>query len=142
MFSIFRNALFDNRKAIDSYFDTIEENFGSIFKHFSQAEESLKQSFVSLRYRIDELGRNLAEYPNIFLTNISRGILRAKQRVLSLERLMLTYNPERQLRLGYSIVRSGGSIIKTINQVKTDQAVDVMVGDGFFESEVKKIYKK
>ena len=142
IFNIFRNALSDNREAVDGYFGTIEENFGLIFKSFSRVEESLKQSFVSLSSRIAELGRNLAEYPDIFLTNINRSILRARQRILSLEKLMLTYNPERQLKLGYSIVRSGGSIIKNINQIKVDQAVEVSMGNGSFESEVKKINKK
>jgi len=68
--------------------------------------------------------------------------LRAKQGILSLEKLMLTYNPERQLKLGYSIVRSGGSIIKNVNQIKIDQTIEVTMGNGSFESEVKKIYKK
>ncbi len=84
MFSIFRNALSNNREAINNYFSTIEENFGLIFKRFSRVEESLKQSFVSLGSRIAELGRNLTEYPNIFVTNINRSILRARQRISSL----------------------------------------------------------
>ena len=142
IFSIFRNTLFNNREEIDSYFNAIEENFGLIFKNFSQAEELLKQSLVLFLSRINELGRNLVEYPNIFLININRGILRAKQGILSLEKLMLTYNPERQLKLGYSIVRSGGSIIKNVNQIKIDQTIEVTMGNGSFESEVKKIYKK
>lgn len=117
-------------------------NFGLIFKNFSQVEESLKQSFASLRSRIAELGRSIAEYPDIFLNNINRSILRTRQRILSLEKLMLTYNPERQLKLGYSIVRSGGSIVKNVNQIKVDQEVEVTMGNGSFESEVKKINKK
>lgn len=117
-------------------------NFGLIFKNFSRVEESLKQSFVSLHSRIAELGRSIAEYPDIFLNNINRSILRTRQRILSLEKLMLTYNPERQLKLGYSIVRSGGSVIKNINQIKVDQEVEVTMGNGSFESEVKKINKK
>ena len=117
-------------------------NFELIFKNFDRAEESLKQSFVSLGSRIAELGKSLAEYPDIFWANINRGILQTKQRILSLERLMLTYNPERQLKLGYSIVRSGGSIVKSVDRIRVDQGVEVTMGDGSFESEVKKIYKK
>ncbi len=142
MFSIFRNTLSNNKESVGSYFETIEENFGLIFKRFSRMEELLKQSVSSLGYRIVELGRSFAEYSNIFLTNVSRSILQAKQKILSLEKLMITYNPERQLKLGYSIIRSGGLIIRTINQIKVDQIVDITVGDGFFESEVKKINKK
>ncbi|KKS87777.1 MAG: hypothetical protein UV62_C0026G0001, partial [Parcubacteria group bacterium GW2011_GWC1_43_11] len=79
---------------------------------------------------------------NIFLTNMNRGISQAKQKISSLENLLLAHNPERQLKLGYSIVSSGGSIIKNISQVKISQSVEVAVSDGSFESEVKKINKK
>ena len=55
---------------------------------------------------------------------------------------MLTYNPERQLKLGYSIVRSGGVIVKTVSKLKIGQAVDVTLKDGEFRSEIKNIRKK
>ena len=116
--------------------------FGSIFKHFNQTEESLKRSFVSFGSRVTELGRNLAEYSHIFLSNLNRSILQTRQKISSLERLMLTYSPERQLKLGYSIVRSGGFVIKNTDQIKVGQAVEVAMANGFFESEVKKINKK
>ncbi len=142
IFSIFRNALFYRREAINGNFGAIEENFGLIFKRFNQAEELLKQSFISLSSRMAELVKNLAEYPNTFLSNLNQGVLQARQRTLSLERLMLTYNPERQLKLGYSIVRMDGAVIKNVDQIKIDQAVEIMMGGGSFESEVKKIYKR
>jgi len=84
----------------------------------------------------------LAEYPNIFLTNMNRGISQVKQKISSLENLLLAYNPERQLKLGYSIVSSRGSIIKNVNQLKVNQSVKVAVANGSFESEVKKINKR
>ena len=142
IFNVFSSALFSGRETVNNCFKTIETNFESIFKKFNQAEESLKQSFISLGSRIAELGRIFAEYPNIFLTNMNRGISQAKQKISSLENLLLAHNPERQLKLGYSIVSSGGSIIKNISQVKISQSVEVAVSDGSFESEVKKINKK
>ncbi len=142
MFSVFSDILLNNREVVDNYFKTIEINFESIFEKFDQAEESLKQSIISLGFRIVELGKKLAEYPTIFLTNINRGISQAKQKISSLENLLLAHNPERQLKLGYSIVSSGGAIIKSVNQIKINQSVEVVVANGSFESEVKKINKK
>lgn len=142
IFSIFNSALFSGKEAVNNCFKTIETNFESIFEKFNQAEESLKQSLISLGFRITELGKKLAEYPNIFLTNINRGISQAKQKISSLENLLLAHNPERQLKLGYSIVSSSGFIIKNISQIKINQSVEVAVANGSFESEVKKINKK
>ena len=142
IFSIFSRALSNSGELVNNSFDAIEANFQSIFEKFNQAEESLKQSLTSLGSRIAELGRILVEYPNRFLNNISRSILQAKQKISSFEKLLLTHNPERQLKLGYSIVSSGGSIIKSINQVKVNQSVEVAVANGSFESEVRTINKK
>jgi len=142
IFSIFSDTLSSGREAVNDCFKTIETNFESIFEKFNQAEESLKQSLNSLGFRITELKKVIIKYPNIFLTNINRGILQAKQKISSLENLLLAHNPERQLKLGYSIVSSGGSIIKSVNQIKINQSVEVAVANGSFESEVKKINKK
>ena len=142
IFRIFGNALSSGREMVNNCFKTIETNFDSIFKKFNQVEESLKQLFISLGFRIAELVKILAEYPNIFLTNMNRGISQVKQKISSLENLLLAYNPERQLKLGYSIVSSRGSIIKNVNQLKVNQSVKVAVANGSFESEVKKINKR
>jgi len=73
---------------------------------------------------------------------LSRAINQLKQKVVSLEKFMLTYNPERQLKLGYSIVRSGGKIVKSAIDVKAGDMVSIEVTDGGFESEVRRVYKK
>lgn len=142
IFNIFSSALFSGKEAVNNCFKTIETNFESIFEKFNQAEESLKQSLISLEFRITELGKKLAEYPNIFLTNMNHGISQTKQKISYFEKLLLTHNPERQLKLGYSIVSSGGAIIKSVNQIKINQSVGVAVANGSFESEVKKINKQ
>lgn len=142
IFGAFNNTLSENLNAVNNLFQTIRDNFGLIFKNFNRAEESLKRSFVSLKLRISDMKKNLARYPNIFLSGFLRIINQTKQKTSSLEKLMLTYNPERQLNLGYSIVRSGGKIVKSVGSVKTGRIVDVTLNDGGFESEVKKIHKK
>ena len=142
IFSSFDTALFENLNTVNNFFQTIKDNFGLIFKKFNRAEESLKRSFISLKLKISDIKRGLARYPNAFLSGSARIINQTKQKILSLEKLMLTYNPERQLNLGYSIVRSGGAIVKTVNKLKIGQAVDVTLKDGEFKSEIKNIRKK
>ena len=141
IFSYFDNAISKNRRTINNLFQTIQDGFGLIFKNFEQAEETLKRSFISLRSRISEIKRELARYPNVFSSGLAHAIRRVKQTILSSEKLMLTYNPERQLKLGYSIVRSGGKIVKRTDNIKIGELVDITLTDGGFESEVKSIHK-
>ena len=142
IFGSFDDALSKNLSTVNDLSQIIRDNFGLIFKNFNRAEESLKRSFVSLKLRISNIKRGLAKYPNAFLSGFTRVINQTEQKILSLERLMLTYNPERQLKLGYSIVRSGGVIVKTVSKLKIGQAVDVTLKDGEFRSEIKNIRKK
>lgn len=141
IFRFFDSTLADHRENINNSFGIIENAFGAIFEDFNRAEESLKRSFISLRSRISEIGRELIKYPDLINAGLFRAIDQTKRRVLSMEKLMLTYSPERQLKLGYSIVRSGGTVVKKIEQLQVGQSVDVTVGNGAFESEVKNIHK-
>ena len=142
IFVSFNDAFYENLGTTNNFLQTIKYRFGLIFKNFNQAEESLKRSFVSLKSRISEIKRELIRYPGLFSSGLFRAIDQTKQIVLSLEKLVLTYNPEKQLKLGYSIVRSGGKIVKSVSSIKTGGIVDVTLNDGGFESEVKKIHKK
>lgn len=141
IFGFLSAALFSRRETVNYSLDIIGRRFKSIFDNFTQAKESLKRSFVSLQSRIAEIGRTLAEYPRTFHTRMSYVLVKANQNIVSLGKLMVTYSPERQLSLGYSIVRSGGSIIRKTSQVKSGQIIDTRVEDGSFESEVKDIHK-
>lgn len=142
IFVCFNDALYRKIDMTNNFFQTIKNNFSLIFKNFERAEESLKRSLVSLRSRIMEMKRELIKYPTLFYSVLYRASDQTKQKILSLEKLMLTYNPERQLKLGYSIVRSGGKILKSVNNIKTGRMVEVSLADGGFESEVKNIIKK
>ena len=142
IFNFMRVALSERRETVNHALNIIERRFKSIFDNFTQVEESLKRSFVSLQLRMIDIARTLVECPRTLYTQMSHVLAKANQDVVSLEKLMVTYNPERQLKLGYSIVRSGGAVIRKTSQVRQGQTVDVLVEDGSFESEVKKINKK
>lgn len=50
-------------------------------------------------------------------------------------------NPERQLKLGYSIARCGGKIVRSVKNVKLGDDLDVRVADGNIISQIKNIDK-
>ena len=65
-----------------------------------------------------------------------------KQSLASTEKILESNNPERQLKLGYSIVQSRGAVVRRVNQVRKGQSVDVRLQDGSFKSDVTDITKK
>ena len=54
-------------------------------------------------------------------------------------KIIFLNNPERQLKLGYSIARSRGKIVRTIKSVKLGEDLDIHVADGNIISEIKDI---
>jgi exonuclease VII large subunit len=76
------------------------------------------------------------------IENGVRGIVRAYERELErhsdfLERGELTLkqsDPMRQLRLGYSIVRAGGALVRSVSHIKPNERFEVRLCDGTLEA--------
>lgn len=157
IFSLFKNSLFSDQKNVSRSFDVIKKNFQLIFDNFDKTEESLQRSLVSIKSKISEIKKNVADYPRVLdghmrssIKNLSEKISlkdtifmfknllnQTKNNLLSAEKLLIKSSPEEQLRLGYSIIQSGGVLIRKISQIKEGQIVKARVEDGTFESEVK-----
>lgn len=139
--SIFERILTERRVSLNLSLEIMKDSFRLIFEKFRQAEESLKQSFVSLGERLFEINRNLLEYTNAIFNGFKNQTKEVRFLIDSSEKLLATHNPEHQLNLGYAIVRSAKSIVRDINQIKENQAVNVRIKGGDFDSKVIKINK-
>lgn len=157
IFSSYKDYIFSENKNINDSFNIIKANFQSIFDDFNKAEESLKRSLISIKGRISEISRNMVEYPkkiNNGMKNLIKfvsdkntlgntliilrsSINKIKEKILSTEKFIIRSDPKKLLKLGYSIVKDNGVLIRKIEQIKKGQIVNIMVEDGSFESEVK-----
>ncbi|MDA3802765.1 MAG: exodeoxyribonuclease VII large subunit [Patescibacteria group bacterium] len=111
-----------------------EDRLKLIYKRVNLA---LLPTFIQMEYSIKKKKTKISlDNPIRIIIN---KIKQLKQKIISFEKILNTSNPERQLKLGYSIVRSRGSIVKKLNQIKKGDFVDVTIYDGNFKSEVKNI---
>jgi exodeoxyribonuclease VII large subunit len=116
--------------------------------------ESWNQALLLLeRYERDILNRYsaiLKKYQEIenkiklSLQNFRNNILNLRLKLDSYEKIIAINNPERQLKLGYSIATlrdaSGQAIIiRSVKDVEVGQNLEVKVSDGVISSEVKNI---
>lgn len=163
IFSIFSRALITQQTTVQKNFQNIYNQFQSIFDDFYKVQETLSRVIISLLSQTAELYRNLSEYPNVLkrgmwallkrtglhiseilrfpLQQLEDHIQTNKRSISSIERFLRINNPEYQLRLGYSIVRSQGSIIRSVDKIKRGQSVEVRVQDGSFKSDITEINK-
>ncbi|MDP3052793.1 MAG: exodeoxyribonuclease VII large subunit [bacterium] len=139
IFSCYQNILSAMNLKVAGSFDVVKTNFQIIFDNFNKAEEILKQLFVSIKLRISEINKNVAEYARAIPKRMILLIKDTGLAITSSEKLIASHNPMRQLKLGYSIVSMNGNLVRKTDQIKKGQMVNVRIEDGNFDSEVKTI---
>lgn len=75
----------------------------------------------------------------ISLQNFKNFLQNAKMTIDYAEKIITSNNPEKQLKLGYSIATVNGKVVRRIEDVKMGDNLKVKVFDGEIESEVKNI---
>ena len=163
IFSSFKDSVSERKDFVRRGFEKIREHVRSVLDDFKKTEQSLQRIFVSISARISELRRIIDGYPIIIrrgmmglvsrtqmhisammrpsFETVGHRISDARLAVQSFEKLLATNDPERQLRLGYSIVRGRSGIVRNVAQVVRGDEIVVRVQDGSFVSEVKTINK-
>ena len=92
-------------------------------------------NYLTRAIRLVSMGIRFDTARQIFEGSISN----ARNSLISLEKLLETNNPERQLKLGYSIVRIGNAVARSIKNIKKGDIAQIQMQDGTFKSEVSEI---
>jgi exodeoxyribonuclease VII large subunit len=71
--------------------------------------------------------------------NFEKKIVGAKDNLKTLERIIGANDPARNLRLGYSIMRKEGKVVRSVRKLEIADSFDLQLADGIIEGEVKKI---
>ncbi len=133
-------------------FSLIEDRYVSLERRLVGGIARLSGTVGVLRRRqYDTTARIATAFPRTLRECRRRAVL-SKQIVLSrferlveaqenarvaLARAIAPNNPERALRLGYSISRIKGVIVRSVNDVQIDDILEVRVADGSIETIVK-----
>ena len=92
--------------------------------------QSPQKLLADNRQHVDDLALRLKASSSRLLTNKKTNLDTAMDKLELL-------NPIRVLRRGYSIVYAeDGSILRRINQVKSDETITVMLADGKFKAQI------
>jgi exodeoxyribonuclease VII large subunit len=98
--------------------------------------KSFASSLVLARTKyIDNLPKEINQLYAMALKSINN-------KIATLVRLVEVNNPERQLKLGYSLVFKDDTLVRSIKDIKKDQDLNIRLADGEVVSVVKNINKK
>lgn len=139
LFSKYASVLSKNRTDIHIGFQAIKEFFIAIFKNFNNTEQAFLRGIILFRARISELKKSVNTFPSIARRGMKSLFDQVKKILISLEKIIEINNPERQLKLGYGIVRIGKAVVRSVENIKKGETVEIQLQDGFFKSDVSAI---
>ncbi|MEK7150471.1 MAG: exodeoxyribonuclease VII large subunit [Patescibacteria group bacterium] len=136
--TVFRARIFELKKQMERFPTVTRREMKNLFN------QSRERVLVALRAPINYLTRAIRLVSMGIRFDTARQIFEgsisnARNSLISLEKLLETNNPERQLKLGYSIVRIGNAVARSIKNIKKGDIAQIQMQDGTFKSEVSEI---
>jgi exodeoxyribonuclease VII large subunit len=127
----------------------VDEAERNLLAYLSRIFERFERAKIMIHREAEKIGQAIffgKDKINNFSKNISAGFSRCisdiKERIRNVENQLNLNNPERQLKLGYSLVSLGGKIVRSVKNVKVGDEVDIKLSDGEIKSKIKEIIPK
>lgn len=117
IFNHFLGNLNERKDRVRFARDIFYAKFGLIFEYFKKAEHGVRIALEKIGYLIKHKNKQLDE---------------------SLK-LLQALSPDRQLKLGYSLVYSGERLLRSVKGAKKGSEIDIKLLDGKIRSEIKDI---
>lgn len=134
--NIFQSILAENKNNILETERILASQFANIFERFRRARENLKNSLVKIKMTIDYEKSYLSNAGKKLSMNYSRLFSNLGDAMKSLAEKISFHNPERQLKLGYSLVSFNNKIVRSVKEVEIGDEVDIKVSDGKLKSKI------
>lgn len=129
--SVFENSLREKIYFLEEGERIMERSFRSILDKFTAYFDAIRHAEHRLENAIVHCRTNLSNISKSIISLAGNGFTRANIQIDSLAKILEVRNPERQLRLGWSIARSvNGKIIRSVKDVKIGEDFQVSVSDG------------
>lgn len=164
IFEQYRYALRETQMHLDESMSGVQAALDLIFDFYRELEQTLKSSIAKVRYSIlmnrkvikdvvVSIERGFLRLVGISddqIANIWRTYLRPNymsrlylinQKLDFFENTVRLNDPTRQLRLGYSITRHKGKVVRAINDVRIGESLNTQVSDGVIDSNVRGVHR-
>jgi exodeoxyribonuclease VII large subunit len=162
IFESFEKLIEDKKDQLFEAFDRAKSTFKNILNKYDDAKNIIKQNWVQMKYSMFSSKREIYTQSerilNEYQTNIENIridkvleprrriiskfkliLIRFKQRSINLNHIVDINNPERQLKLGYSLVRNSGKLIKGIQSLRVGDEIETQFSNGYVQSKIKSI---
>lgn len=159
--SSFHRALLNTSRIMSQRVSTIHSEFNKLEKKISRLRTAFQKIVASvqagIRAKHNYIGdiskriiletKNYVHYSENKISVQSdyiysaqdKSIRKMREHIINIEKSIRFVNPERNLKLGYSLLYKDGSLIRSKSQVSVGNTIKTHVSDGVFTSEVKSV---
>lgn len=138
--SKYEGVLRDSQYKLENASIQMKEFYQNIFRKFEQYQQALKNFIANMSHTIKHEKYKIQKLGELLVAKFKDSINEVKNGLNIVERELYQNNPERQLKLGYSIVTLNGKVIKSASQVKEGDILISKFGEGKVQSEAQEIF--
>lgn len=140
IFESFEHSLEKAEEDIAKVLEGAKEAFEGIFREYERARGLLSKHLARTEYLIQREKERVREHSLSLLRTFQRRVSFVQSEVLrSLEHQVSANDPRRQLRLGYSLTRAKGKLVRSVRDVSEGEHMEVQVSDGTIASDITTI---
>lgn len=130
IFNGFAMLLREKQEKLWRFSNTIENGFRGLLQRFRTAEERLNRSAISIGHALLQTKENITRFQKVLIEKFQADFRRSKENLLNTAKIITLNDPERELRLGYSIAFSKGKVIRRVGDVNAGEEIDIRVLGG------------
>ncbi|PJA47059.1 exodeoxyribonuclease VII large subunit [Candidatus Uhrbacteria bacterium CG_4_9_14_3_um_filter_36_7] len=135
--------LVPDRREIFFELKSMQDRLQERFLDLISKKNIIISHFVKIsNFRLSQQKERLEFCTKLFLKRVPLWISSLQTRVKTMQRLLQQTDPKRLLRLGYSLVRVNGRILKEASSVDMGSSIQVELAKGSLNAEVTNIHKK
>ena len=142
IFTKYERKLNEANSLIGESISIIRDAKDITFAKWREIETNVRVLINKFSSNILEKKKLLKDSLKLSLSSLRVALVASNRQISHFESMIRIYDPNRQLDLGYSIIRFNGQLIKSVKNIKKGDNLDLLLKDGSVSTEVKKIKKR
>jgi len=138
----YEDALYKENRRFTSLFEKITFYFRQLLEKYRKAEERAKRNLFYIKNIINVKREEISFLEHRVSGGFQLGVQQTRKRIKNISQVILANDPQKQLNLGYAIVKKEGRVVKSIKGVKLEETMRTVLSDGEIYSKIKNIKKQ
>lgn len=137
----YQTLFFKKQSKIKDIEINLSGGFKKILNEYKRIELNIENSLFRIKSDIENKKQALKSTKENIFNSYLLQILKKKEYAELIQKLIFSFDPNNNLKLGYCIARKDGKLIKEAEDFKADDIFDLQIKNGIITSKVNKITK-